>query len=154
MPYVYLITSIFCVASSSIFGGFYSRRTADKKDASALYGFLELATVFLLWTVLFAAKFSFDVKVLPYSLLFAVFFAMGMVGKIFALKTGPVLLTTLVIQSSLIAVSLWGMAFWEAKMSVKVGVGLLLILLSLWLCLYNGKREENKKIFVFRKKND
>ena len=146
MPYIYLISTIFCVASSSIFGGFYSRRTADKKDASALFGLLELGTVFLLWAVLYATGFSFDVKVLPYSLFFAIFFAMGKIGKIFALRNGPVLLTALMIQAALIAATLWWIVKGDADMTWRVGIGLVLISLALWLCLYNGKKEEGKKI--------
>jgi hypothetical protein len=59
--YFYLIMSVFCVSSTGVLGGYYSRRTVGKKDASALYGFVELCTVFLLWCVLFALNHSFDV---------------------------------------------------------------------------------------------
>ena len=146
--YVYLIMSVFCVSSTGVLGGYYTRRTTDKKDASALYGFVELCAVFVLWCVLFAMNPSFDVAVLPYSLAFAIFFAMGMIGRIFALKTGSVVLTSLIVQSSLLAVSIWGIIFWNAPFTWNGGVGLTLVALALWLCLYSGKQEktESKKI--------
>ena len=59
--YFYLIMSVFCVSSTGVLGGYYTRRTTDKKDASALYGFVELCAVFVLWCVLFAMNPSFDV---------------------------------------------------------------------------------------------
>lgn len=141
IEYVYLIISVLCVSSTGILGGYYSRRTTDKKDASALYGFVQLCAVFLLWCVLFAINPSFDVAVLPYSLAFAVFYAMGMIGRIFALKTGSVVVTSLIAQSSLLAVSIWGIIFWSAPFTWKVGVGLVLVAFALWLCLYTGKKE-------------
>ncbi len=148
IEYVYLIISVLCVSSTGILGGYYSRRTTDKKDASALYGFVQLCAVFLLWCVLFAINPSFDVAVLPYSLAFAVFYAMGMIGRIFALKTGSVVVTSLIAQSSLLAVSIWGIIFWNAPFTWKVGVGLVLVAFALWLCLYTGKKEgeANKKL--------
>ena len=121
------------------------KKTSDKADAATLYSFIELTTVFLLWGVLFIADFSFDLKVLPYSFLFAAFFAMGMIGRIFAFKTGLVSLTSLIIQTSLILVCIWGMVFWEESFNAVIAVGLLLVLISLFLCLYKGKNQEGEE---------
>lgn len=150
MSYLFLALSIISVSTSNIFGGYYTRRTSDKKDASALYSFLQLLIIFLLWGVMFCFNFSFDIKVIPYSLLFAVCFATATIGKMFAFKTGPVMLTGLIVQMSLIAVCIWGLIFWGDKFSAKIGIGLVLVSLSLWLSLYKGKDKsgEKKKISI------
>ncbi len=67
-----------------------------------------------------------------------------MVGLVYALKTGSVLLTSLILQLSLIGTTIWGFFFWDTKFSLVVGVGLVFVVVSLWLCLYTGKKEERK----------
>lgn len=148
MPYLYLISSVFFMSSSSVFGAFYNRKSAGKKDAPALYSFIYLFTVFLGWAVLFAITPSFEWKVLPYSLAFGAFYTVCQIGNINALKTGPTVLTSLMLQLSLIAVTAWGFFFWDSEFTWLVGVGLILVALALWLCLYTGKKKvgEDKKI--------
>lgn len=148
MPYLYLISSVFFMSSSSVFGAFYNRKIAEKKDAPALYSFIYLFTVFLGWVVLFMFAPSFEWSVLPYSLAFGTFYTVCQIGNINALKTGPTALTSLMLQLSLIAVTAWGFFFWNSEFTWLVGVGLVLVALALWLCLYTGKQQngENKKI--------
>lgn len=153
MPYIYLISSVFFMASSSVFGTFYNRKSKDRKDASALYNLLFVFTVFIGWGILFAVEPSFNWGVLPYSLAFGVFYTVCQIGNINALKTGPTALTSLMLQLSLIAVTIWGFFFWGAKFTWLVGTGLILVAFALWLCLYTGKQQEEKRIswkwFVF-----
>lgn len=144
MPYLYLIVSVFGIASSSVFGSFYNRKNAERKDAAPLYSLFQLATVFLFWTVTFLLDGTFSWSVLPYSVGFAAGFAACVLATVYALKTGPVVLTSLILQLSLIGVTAWGFFFWDTAFTWLVGVGLVLIVLSLWLCLYTKKQEEKK----------
>lgn len=98
MSYLYLILATLSLSASGIFAGYFARKTSDKKDASALGGFIELSAVFVLWAIMFCLDFSFDTAVLPYSFAMAAFFAMGMLGRIFAFKYGSFVLTSLAIQ--------------------------------------------------------
>lgn len=70
------------------------------------------------------------------------------IGNINALKTGSTALTSLMVQLSLIAVTVWGFFFWDTRFTGLVAVGLLLVILALCLCLYTPKRqgEEDKKL--------
>ena len=144
MPYLYLIISVAGVASSSILGAFYNRANAQRKDAAPLYSFILFATVFLFWTVMFLFDRTYDVSVIPYSIAFALGFVACTLGTIYALKTGPVVLTSLIIQLSLIGVSIWGFFFWDSPFTILIFLGLILIALSLWLCLYTKEQTENK----------
>ena len=87
---------------------------------------------------------SVNLKVVPYALLFSVGYISAMIGLVYALKTGSVVLTSLILQLSLIATTIWGFFFWTAKFSLDVGVGLILVVIALWLCLYTGKKDEAK----------
>ena len=142
MPYLYLIFSVFCNASTSIFGTYFKNKTLDKKDASAFYNFLQLFAVFIGWLIIFIFDYSFNVQVLPYSLLFAVFFTICNISLIHALKNGPASLTSLFISLSMIITSVWSCIFWKNPFTVNVGIGLVATILSLFFCLYNGKNEE------------
>ena len=150
MSYLYLILSVLSLAASGIFAGYFTRKTSDKKDAAALGGFIELLTVFALWTIMFCADFSFDAAVLPYSVLFAVFFATGMLGRIFAFKYGSFMLASLAIQVSGVVACVWDIIVRDAPFSLIIAIGLVLVLISLCLCFLNGKKEKktNKKNFI------
>jgi drug/metabolite transporter (DMT)-like permease len=152
MPYLYLIASVFFVASTSIFGGFYNRKNDDKKGASSLYNLLIIGAVFVCWLILFLMDGQIEWSVLPYAVLFGFFYAVCAIATIYALKTGPILLTSLMMQLSLIAVAIWGfMAGWQTP-QWWTWVGLALVALALWLCLYSGKNGGGRfslKWFVF-----
>ena len=144
MPYIYLISSVFFGASSSILGAFYNKKNNGKKSATELYNALLLSCVALFWLVAFLFDGTFDWKVLPYSILFAVCYTICNVGLINALKIGSVALTSLILQLSLIGVSAWGFLFWDAKFTPLIAFGLILVVIALWLCLYTGKKSEDR----------
>lgn len=144
MPYLYLVGSVFMNASSSVFGAYFNRRNDDKKDTSAFYNCLQMCSVFICWAILFAFDFSFEIRVLPYSLLFAFFYSICNIGIINALKHGPATLTSLFVGLSLLLTTAWGFLFWNAKFTVFIGVGLALVAVAVYLCLYTGKKDEKK----------
>lgn len=146
MSYVYLILSVFMNASTSIFGKFYSRKNMGEADPVPLYNFLVLLSVFIGWCILFAYNFSFDVAVLPYSLLFAVSYTVCNLGIIYALKYGPASLTSLFLSLSLLVTTIWGFIFWNVKLTPVVIFGLVLVSLSVFLCL-NVKKDDKKISF-------
>ena len=141
MPYLYLLGAVGFVASANIIASFYNRKNEERKDPVPLYNLVYGIVVWLVWTVLYALDFSFEAGVLWYSLGFGVSYAVGVIGMIYALK-GPVALTSLIIQMSLIGTTVWGFMFWDAKFTPLVGVGLVLVVVSLFLCLYKGKQKE------------
>ena len=144
MEYLCLVGSIFFVSFVSIFGGFYNRKNDAKKGASSLYNLLIIGTVFLGWLILFLTDLQVEWSVLPYAILFGIFYAVCALATIYALKTGPILLTSLMLQLSLIAVAIWGFISGWQEPTWLTWVGLGLVVLSLWLCLYTGKTDGGK----------
>ena len=142
MPYLYLVIASFCTCTSSLFGGLYNQKTEGKKDPSPFYSLLLNVTVLIGWWILFFCNFSFDIKVLPYALGFGACYALASICTILALRTGPIALTSLFLQMSLICVSIWGFFFWDAQLTPLVVVGLLLVVVAVTLCLFKGKKEE------------
>ena len=147
LPYIYLILSVLTISTSSIFGTYYNRKNEGARDPSALYNFLQAASVCVCWVILYLLDFSFEAAVLPYSVLFGICFAVCNIGIICALQTGPTSLTTLFVALSLILTTVWGFFFWDAPFTLIVFIGLVLVVASIVLCLTTGKKEEKKLSF-------
>lgn len=144
MPYIYLIGSVFLAASSSILGGFFNRKTQGKETAPILYNFLSMCCTLLFWVVLFCFDGGVDIRVVPYALIYACFYGGCTIAVVYALRTGSIVLTTLIKQLALICVSVWGFFFWDDPFTIPVSIGLLLVVIALWLCLYNKKKEKTQ----------
>lgn len=142
MPYIYLILSVFMSASSSVFGKIFNRKNDEKKDSTIFYNFLLMISVCLGWGLLYAFDFSFHANVLWYSALFALCYTVCNIGIINALKYGPATLTSLLIGLSLLVTTIWGFIFWDAKVTVPVVIGLILVICAITLCLYTKEKEE------------
>ena len=143
MPYVYLILSVFCMASASVLGGYYNRRTAKYKGATSLFNFIRMLATLVCWCVFFVFDCSFNLDVLLYSLFFGLSFAVCVICTLHALKHGSVALTSLFMQASLIGVTIWGIIFWNAKFTPLVCIGLVLVTIGIALCILDKKTGEN-----------
>ena len=86
---------------------------------------------------------TFDIGVVPYSVGFGLSYAICQFGNINALRTGPVALTTLMLNLSLIATVIWGFIFWGAEFSLLAVIGLILVAVSFCLCLSTKKGSDN-----------
>lgn len=144
MPYLYLLVSVLGVASTNIIAELYNRKNKTEKNNTSIYTLLVHASIFICWLIMFLFDRTYDWAVVPYAILFALFFTVCVVCNVYALKTGPVVLTALMLQLSLVGVTVWGFIFWDTPFTLLTAVGIVLIALSLWLCLYTGKSEEKK----------
>ena len=148
MPYVLLITATVFMSASGICASFYNRKNADKKDTAAIYNLIQLATVFLFWLVKFLTNPEINPAVLPYSLLFTLRYTAAISASVYAYREGSLILSSLIMQLSMITTSIWGFFFWNSPVTPMIIIGLFLVVLTLWLCLYQGKVKggEKKKI--------
>lgn len=144
MDYLYLTLSVFGSASSSIFGTFYNQKNEGQKSASIIFSLLQVLTSLAFWMIMYFFERVFRWEILLYAFPFGVAFAGAVIATIYAVKTGPIVLTSLILQMSLIAVTIWGFFFWNTELTWLVGLGLFLIFVSLFLSLYTGKKEKNK----------
>lgn len=145
MPYIFLLLACVSTSITNILGGYFNKRTAGKKDAQMIYTFIAILSSLIVWWIMYAINFSFDVKVLPYSVMFGLFLTLGIICNILALKTGPIVLTSLIVQISTVMVAVWGLIFWNTEFTIKVILGIILVVVSLFLCLYSKKQEEDAK---------
>ena len=95
-------------ASSSVIGKIFNKKYEEQRGSSAVYNFLQLISVFSCWAILYAFDFSFEIKVIGYSVLFALCYTACNIGFINALKYGPAMLTSLFVGLSLILTTILG----------------------------------------------
>lgn len=146
MPYLYLVLSVFGISANGIFGEIYNRKNEGRKEPTTLYNLLFVCATILLWGVYFAIDRTFDAKVLLYAVPMGVCYSLAAASNIYAIKYGSVVLTSLILQLSLIGVTIWGFIFWGDEASVLSVVGLVLAVAALVLCLYEKK--DKKEVAV------
>ena len=147
MPYLYLLTAVVLMSILNILGAGFNKKQTGTENVTPFYNLLLVCSALCTWGVIYAFDFSFEVRVLPYSLLFGVCYAGIAISLIKALGAGPTLLTSLIQQLSLIGVSVWGFLFWgtwNVEKAPLVLTGLALVVVSLALCLYSGEKSDKK----------
>ncbi len=146
MPYLYLLLTVFLSSSTSIFGKFYNIKNKEYKDPISIYNLIFITSVLITWGIIYFIDFSFNLNVLIYSFLFGLFFVLANIGTINAIKNGPVSISTLFINLSLIVTSIWGLLFWNSPFKITTLVGLLLASISMFLCIF--EKGENAKASI------
>lgn len=144
MPYFYLLISVCCAAGTNVLGAYHNRKNDSKTETSSQYNLLLAIAAFLAWMVMYCFDSGFHWKVLPYSFAFGAFYTLCNVGYIQALKSGPASLTSLFVSLALLAVTVWGFIFWDAPVETIGIVGIVLSAASIVLCLYEGKKKDEK----------
>ena len=146
MAYIYLLCAMCASASLSVMSSLFGRKNEDKNNTSSLYSVILTASVCVYWGIMTAVDGEFYWGVVPYSLLYGVFYTVAMIGMFKAYQVGSVSLTAFVKQLSLIAVAFWGLLFWNTPITMPVGIGIVLIVVALYLCFKPDKKAEEKAV--------
>lgn len=123
----------------TLFCKVYSRNTQEYKGASSLFNLIQICVILLTWGILYFANYSFEPSVLLYALLFGVLYFFGNIGYMLAIKNGPLFLSNLILNLSSVSLVIWGFFFWNAKVNALVIIALVLVVLSVFLCMYKKK---------------
>ena len=144
--YFLLICALFANASLSLFNSFFQKKNRDKVCSAQLYNLVMISSVILTWGVIWALEGGFSTKVIPYSIIFGVGYSLAIIGLFNAIKCGPVALSTLILQLSLIATAVWGFFFWDSAVTLPVIIGLILVAVSLFCCIYTKKSDSENRV--------
>lgn len=146
MAYLYLLCAMCSSAFISICSSSFSQKNVGVSNISTTYNVLTTFSAVLIWGILYLRDFSFDPRVLLYSLAYGVFYTCALLGLYNALRTGSVSLTAFIKQLSLIAVAIWGFFFWDASIESNIVIGLILIVAALYLCFKPDKETHSKPV--------
>ena len=135
----YLVAIILGISGQSIVKKPYTQRTSG---AGVYFFNTLLSAAALLFFVVTSSKFSFDISFIPYSIGFAVSFAVSSVFMVLAIAYGSLSLTSLFISYSLMIPTFYGLIIGD---TVSTGFipGMLLLVISLFL---TNKSDEKAKI--------
>ena len=144
MPYIYLLLTLSGAIMQTLFATFYNRRNTAYRSVTPLYNVINFTSLAILWGGMWLTNPVFHLGTFFYSIAFGVGFTFACVGLINALNTGPVALTSLILNFSLIATTVYGFFFWGTPVTKLAITGLVLASVALFLCLYSGKEKGNK----------
>ena len=122
-----------------------AKKAYNKKIAGGTFTFTAMSILFALVIFIISAggKFNFNLEILPFALGFALSYGAASIGSFLAIGTGPLSITSLIVQYSLIIPTIYGLCTGdEASPFLYVGLGLLFI--SLFLVNIEKKGEEKK----------
>lgn len=140
MTYLLLFAAIVANGiQSTVFKGCSSR----VKNINT-YTYTGLVALFsmLFFAVAGMGRFEFNAGSSLYSAAFAVFYIMSVLGNAKAIESGPLSLSTLVLQCSLIIPTVYGFFVLKEEISVFAKIGIILIFLCLVLVNPSGKNEK------------
>lgn len=110
----------------------------DKNGGRGSLFFSGVSSLFaLLFFLVTASGLSFNIKILPYSALFAVFYCFANISALLATSCGSLALTSLFISYSLMIPTFYGLIFLKESVSIGFIPGIILLAVSLFLI--NGR---------------
>ena len=119
---------------------------AYNAKAKGVYSFSAAKSLAALIIFLITAggNLVFSQETIIYSLAFAITYSMATIFTVLAIKTGPLSLTSLLQQYSLIIPTFFGLLILNEAAGVALIIGIALLLVSLLLINIEGKKEEKK----------
>jgi uncharacterized membrane protein len=117
-----------------------TKKSYNLKIENGAYGFGAMSSLMALIVFMITSGGNLDFKwsLVPYSFLFAISYTDGVVFSILAIVEGPLALTSLMIQYSLMIPTIYGF-FGNAKPSVFLVIGIVFLLVSLVFINLNKK---------------
>lgn len=130
----------------SLSGQTVAKKLYVNKHTGGTFSFSAGMVFFALIIFLLTSKgtFSFSSSVLTYSFWFALSYGLAVVGSFLAIKTGPVSLTSLFNQYSLLVPVFYGILFQGEALTSKLIFGIVLLIVSLIFINYEkGAKQKN-----------
>lgn len=123
-----------------------AKKSYNTKVPNGTFTFTAASILFalLVFVVTPGGKFNFSAEVIPYCILFAGAYSAASVGSFLAIITGPISITSLIIQYSLIIPTFYGIFFLDETVSSFFYVGIGLLLVSLLLVNLKSKKDDKK----------
>ena len=138
-----LIISVFAASLNSVL----LHKLSVKSDVFTFNLIGSLLWIVILFTVNgFTVNFTFDTVF--WGVLYGAVQMLFMVFKTKSMGTGPVSITTLIGNCSLILSTSVGVLFWEEKISVLQIIGIVVLIVAFFLCTYQKSSTKASKLWV------
>ena len=138
---ILLILSIITQVSQQMCRKEYNKTQSDKPLSFSLLGVLATLMYF---TVLSGGKMSFTREMFLYSVPFSICYTTAYVCTIYAIKHGPLSLTSLMMSCSIVVPLLFGVTFLKEPVTLTLIVGLVLLFLCITFVSEPWKKEDTQ----------
>ena len=141
LPFIYLVLIVIALAAQNISKKSYSIRCGSAGGLSFNLGCVICTLLFFVFSSGFV--FDFNPSVIPYSIAFGLTYGVAVAASFYAIKYGPLSLTSLINSYSLIIPTFWGLLFFDEKTSLTLYLGIAALMISLFLVnlKLSGKEE-------------
>ncbi len=140
MQYILLLAIIVCITLQTVGQKHYNIKTSDRGIFA--YGSLTALGAALVFLISSGFDLHFSPEILPYSIAFGISYGVSMVFIVLAFRHGPVALTNLINDYSLIIPTFYGIIFLGDVPSIYFWAGLALLMISLFFVNFRKKGED------------
>lgn len=140
MTYLLLTLAVVTATMQNIISKLYNVKVKND-DNSYLFCSLSTFCAMLFFIATSGGNFDFDFSFIGYSLLFATSYSAATIGNYIALTCGPLSVTTLVIQCSLVMPTIYGIVILNERLKIFGYLGILLLILSLFLVNFKSSAD-------------
>lgn len=137
MNVFYLITIILCLSMQNVAKKMYTQKSNGGVYVFGVLTCFSAAGFFIVTS----GGFEWNVKIIPYSLAFALAYCTTMIFSVIAINCGSLSLTNLMVSYSLMIPALYGLLFLDEQVSFGFYPGIVLLAVSLFLINQRGKQE-------------
>ncbi len=134
-----------CVGTLTVQSIFTKQYSLKGLSGDYTFGASKVLFAFLFFLVT-TKDLAITAQILPYSLGFAAAYTTAIVTTIFAIKTGPLAISSLILSYSLIIPTMYGFLFRHEPVGLAKCIGIGLLLVSLFLVRSENSGEEEKKV--------
>ncbi len=141
MNFLLLISVIIGVSIQQV-----CQKSYTTKDSGGAYTFSAAIVMFaaLFFIITANGDFSISKEAFWFAILFALSYGIGTLGGFFAIATGPLSLTGLIIQYSLIIPTMYGIIMLSEPVDISLVLGIAFLLISLFLINVDKKGEQKR----------
>jgi len=140
MNAIFLLLIILGISTQHISVKAYS----TKAKGSYSFSMAKSLVALIVFIVIAGKNLTFSSESIIYSVAFAIAYSLEAIFTVLAIKTGPLSLTSLLGQYSLIIPTFYGLLMLNEKAGLSLIIGIVLLLISLFLINLEGKKEEKK----------
>ncbi|MBQ4527497.1 MAG: EamA family transporter [Clostridia bacterium] len=151
MSYVLLIMVVIFTSLQNVFVKQFEKKCNGGEwlfSATTVF----FAEILFVISFLITNKNGFDIskETLIFSVLFSLFYSVGMIGQVFAIKNGSMALTSLMISFSLLIPTFFGIIVLNEEAGVLSYTGLVFLLISLYLVNYAKEKDASNQKITFK----
>lgn len=131
--WILTILLAFFMCMQSIFTRMYNQKLEVSVENSSIFTLVRVLIIALFFLVLGGFRMDWHSPTMPYALSYGVMLAVNLISCTMAYLTGPFALTSLLISASMVLVTLYGFVFLHEPISLTMGIGIGLLVISVLL---------------------